>query len=341
MTWRWDEPTLARLQAFLAERGLAGGEPARLISIGDGHSNLTYRLEGAVLPLVLRRPPPPPLPPGSNDVLREARILSALGETGVPVPEVVAIGEADAVFDVPFYLMSFVAGEIFTTRMPGRFEAGGAVEVVARALVDMMARLHSVDWRSLGLDNLGKPEGFNARHVRRIAGLLDDDDYAAHPDFARIRTELEATCPIESGASLIHNDFRIGNVMWSLEARPRIAAVLDWELATIGDPLLDLAYLVSSMPRDGECRQPVQDFSRACLVSGFPSQAALISRYFDITGRRVIGIEWYLAMVNWKLAALYAYSCRRGDDPYYSEESHVSRFLNEANTHLNCNLPNP
>jgi aminoglycoside phosphotransferase (APT) family kinase protein len=335
MSWGWDEPTLVRLQTFLAERGLAGSSPPLPAPIGDGHSNLTFRLDGAARPLVLRRPPPPPLPPGSNDVLREARILSALAETSVPVPGVVAIGNPGAVFDVPFYLMEFVSGEVITTRMPQRFEGPGLARFATEAMVDAMAQLHRLDWQSLGLDSLGKPQGFNVRHVRRIAGLLVDDDYGRHPDFSRIHTELEATCPREIGASLIHNDFRIGNLMWSLDAPPRIVAILDWELATIGDPLLDFAYLIASMPRHGECRQPIQDLSRAWLASDCPSQTSLTSRYFDVAGRNPVEMRWYLAMVNWKLATLYAYSRRRGDDPYYLDETHVARFLNEANLHLN------
>jgi aminoglycoside phosphotransferase (APT) family kinase protein len=334
MSWEFDEAILARLQAFLSRLELAGREPVRPSPIGDGHSNLTYRLEGAARPLVLRRPPPPPLPPGSNDVLREARILAALSGTDVPAPEVLAIGEAGAVFDVPFYVMGFVAGDVITTRMPERFTAHGKASAVAEAMVDTMAQLHQLDWRSLGLDGFGKPEGFNARHLRRMAALLDERDCEWRPDFLRLRTELEATCPEEAGASLIHNDFRIGNIMWSLDAAPQIAAILDWELATIGDPLLDLAYLVASMPRDGACRQPVQDFARACLVAEFPSSAALTARYARATGRDPIGLEWYLAMVNWKLAVLYAYSRRRGDDPYYLDDAHVSRFLAESEAHL-------
>jgi aminoglycoside phosphotransferase (APT) family kinase protein len=333
MKWGWDEPALARLQSFLVDRDLAGRGPLIPVPIGDGHSNLTYRLEGARRPLVLRRPPPPPMPPGSNDVLREARILAALAETRVPAPEVVAIGEKGAVFDVPFYLMGLVVGEVITTQMPQRFRGEGRAGSVAEAMVDSLAQLHAVDWGSLGLADLGKPQGFNARHVRRIAGLVVEEDCARYPDFVRIRTALEATCPREAGAALIHNDYRIGNVMWSHDG-PRIAAILDWELATLGDPLLDLAYLLTSMPRDGACHQPIQDFARACLVAGFPSPAWLASRYFELAGRDPVELRWHLAMVNWKLAALYAYSRRRGDDPYYADDTHVPRFLDEAGLHL-------
>jgi aminoglycoside phosphotransferase (APT) family kinase protein len=334
MSWVFDSAALARLQAFLRQHGLAGSETVRPSPIGDGHSNLTYRLEGAVRPLVLRRPPPPPLPSGSNDVLREARILAALRGTTLPVPEVVAIGDAGAVFDVPFYLMGFVAGDVITARMPERFAARGTAPAAAEAMVDAMAQLHGLDWRSLGLDSVGRPDGFNARHVRRIAGLLDEADLDRHPGFRQIRTEVEATCPTEAGASLIHNDFRIGNIIWSPGAVPRIAAILDWELATLGDPLLDFAYLVASLPRDGACRQPIQDLARACLLPDFPSQASLTARYASTTGRDPVGLEWYLALVNWKLAVLYAYSRRRGDDPYYLDETHIPRFLAESAAHL-------
>ncbi|MCB2051837.1 MAG: phosphotransferase family protein [Novosphingobium sp.] len=334
MSWQWDNKTLARLTRFLSERGLADSTDIRPVPIGDGHSNLTYRLEGTIQPMVLRRPPPPPFPPGSNDVLREARILEALASTNVPVPPVFATAQEGEVLDVPFYLMAFVDGDIITKDMPSAYARPDRAEAMGYEQVDVIARLHAVDWQTIGLDDLGRPEGFNARHLKRISSLVRDKDGGLQPAFAPLHDWLAGNCPAESGAAIIHNDCRIGNVIWTPGDPPRIIAILDWELATIGDPLLDLAYLIASLPRDSAARQPVQDLATACLVDGFPDTAHLAARYADRTGAQLDNLGWYLAMVNWKLAALYAYSRRKGDDPYFDDDSHVARFLAEAAWHV-------
>ena len=332
-SWDWTDALLKGLAGFLADRGVKVAGDLRPVPIGDGHSNLTYRIDGAARPLVLRRPPPSPFPPGSNDVLREARILSALAGTGVPVPEIIATAEAGEVLDVPFYIMGLIDGEVVTTRMPSRFSSPDQAQAVGIELIEVIARLNRVDWRGVGLETLGRPEGFNARHLSRISGIVRDRAGALDPAFAEIFPWLEAHCPPESGAALIHNDCRIGNVMWAHGDTPRIAAVLDWELATIGDPLFDLGYVVASLPREGECRTPVQDLATACLVRGFPSSEELAAHYSAQTGIAVHSLDWYLAMINWKLAALYAYSRRKGSDPYFQDETMVPRFLAEAAWH--------
>lgn len=333
MIWQWTDELLEGLAAFLVGKGVAVTGPLRPVPIGDGHSNLTYRIDGAQRPLVLRRPPPPPLPPGSNDVLREARIMSALAGSGVPVPDIVATAEEGELLDVPFYVMGMIDGDVVTTRMPDRFASPAQARAMGFELIDVIARLNRVDWQAAGLETLGRPEGFNARHLSRISRIVRDKGGVLAPEFVPVHDWLEANCPPESGAALIHNDCRIGNVMWAPGDVPRIAAVLDWELATIGDPLFDLAYIVASLPRDGECRTPVQDLASACLTEGFPSAAELAGRYREDTGADLAALGWYLAMVNWKLAALYAYSRGKGEDPYFDDPAQVPRFLAEAAHH--------
>lgn len=338
MSWKWTSETLENLKKFLAERGLAGGGEIQPVRIGDGHSNLTYRLDGAAEPMVLRRPPPPPTPPGSHDVLREARILAALADTGVPVPKVFATAREGEVLDVPFYIMAFVDGEIITTDMPDGFTSPAVAEAMGFEQIDVVARLHGVDWKGVGLGDLGRPEGFNARHLKRISSLVRDGEGALLAPFAPLHDWLSANCPAESGAALIHNDCRIGNVVWSRNGEgksgaPKIIAMLDWELATIGDPLFDLAYVITSLPRDGIARQPIQDLATACLTDGFPDAARLAKHYAEKTGASLDNLSWYLAMQNWKLAVLYAYSRSKGEDPYFNDPSQVPRFLEEAAFH--------
>jgi aminoglycoside phosphotransferase (APT) family kinase protein len=338
MSWDWTPETRSKLATELVRLGLSDGKDLPTITpIGDGHSNLTYRVDTDQTSAVLRRPPPPPLPPGSNDVLREARIQSALNETQFPVTEVIATGEAGSLFDVPYYIMSMVEGEVITASMPSRFDTPDRRRQIGFELIRTIAELHLVRWQAIGLSNLGRPEGFNARHLNRMASILTDEDRAKHPEFGEIQQWLESNCPEESGSALIHNDCRIGNVMWAFDDIPRIAAVLDWELATIGDPMLDLAYTLSSLPREGECRHPVQDFAAACLGEGFPDQQALLAHYFDVSGAGPVDLDWYMAMVNWKLAVLYAYSHRKGVDNYYQDETHVPRLIAEARHYVDTN----
>jgi aminoglycoside phosphotransferase (APT) family kinase protein len=326
--WDWSPTDLAALQRFLAARGIVEG-PLTTRPIGDGHSNLTFLVTGSRA-VVVRRPPPPPLPPGAHDVLREARLLAGLAGTGVPVPEVLATATAREVIDSPLYVMSHVAGPVVTTCTPARLAAPEHRAAVGASLVDTLAALHAVDWRGAGLADLGRPEGFNARHHRRIRRLLADDAEDVPPPFAPVDAWLAAHVPDESGATILHNDFRLGNVILGPEPPGRVAAVLDWELATLGDPLLDVAYFLASWPAPGEPLVPTALMGTAALEPGYPTRTALAERYAAVTGRDLSGLRWYTAMALWKLAVLYDYSRRRGTDPYYADPALVASFLGAA-----------
>lgn len=326
--WTFDEKTRAALRTFLEARGIAPGAMA-IAPIGDGHSNLTFRIDGEGRAMVLRRPPPPPLPPGSNDVLREAGFLAVVGAAGLPVPEVLATGETGEVFDVPFYLMGMIDGVVLTQTRESPLDRAHAAPAMAEALVAAMAQLHAIDWRETALAAKARPEAFNLRHLKIFRRMVDDGQGGVLTPYAAVVACLEANVPEPSGACVIHNDLRLGNVMWAPEPTPRIAAILDWELATVGDPLLDLAYLVCSVPREGATHTPVQDLSAALLAPGMPEPEALVARYFELSGRAPADMAWYQAMVLFKLATLYRYSRLAGHDPYFVEE-HEHRFLAEA-----------
>jgi aminoglycoside phosphotransferase (APT) family kinase protein len=316
MTWSWTDESLGKLSAHLG-----GGGTLTAREIGDGHSNLTYLVTGGERPVVVRRPPPPPVPPGGHDVLREARLILAIQGAGVPVPEVYAVAQEGEVLDFPFYVMSYVDGVVSTTDTPAGLVENRAE--IAYAMVDTLAALHAVDWRAAGLEGFGRPEGFNARHLRRMAGLVDGQK------FEPVRGWLEANVPPESGDAILHNDFRVGNVMLSKEPPARILAVLDWELATIGDPLLDVGYFLASYP-EGESETPTQDLGTMFLEPGYPTRAELAERYAADTGRDLSNLRWYTVMALWKLAVLYEYAHRRGEDAYYQDPALVARFLAAA-----------
>jgi aminoglycoside phosphotransferase (APT) family kinase protein len=333
MPWSWTAESLEALARFLRERGLCDGEVTAR-RIGDGHSNLTYLVSDGARSVVLRRPPPPPTPPGAHDMLREARFLEAVHDTAVPVAQVLATAQAGEVLDVPFYVMSVAEGPIVTTTTPDPFAEPQARRRIGEGLIDTLADLHAVDWRAAGLAEAGKPEGFNERHLRRMGRLVADADGHPPPHFAVIDAWLARHAPPESGHAIVHNDFRIGNVVLAPDTPGRIAAVLDWELATIGDPLCDVGYFLASVP-EPECPMtPTEQLSAAMGEDGYPSRTELAERYERCTGRDLAGLDWYTALALWKLAVLYEYGRRRAirgvGDPYYADQTLVQAFLEAA-----------
>lgn len=333
MTWDWTPDTLGALESFLRDRGITDGT-LTTSRIGDGHSNLTFLVSDGVRQVIVRRPPPPPVPPGAHDMLREARLVGGLAGSGVPVADVLAVGQTGDVLDVPFYVMDYVAGPVVTTETPSALSAPADRRRIGEALIDTLAALHAVDWQAAGLGDLGRPDGFNERHLRRMGKLVAAEDGTPPPEFADIDAWLGANVPTESGAAIIHNDYRIGNVILAPDSPGRIAAVLDWELATIGDPLFDLGYFLASYPVEGEEHTPTEDLGVAVLEDGYPTRDELAQRYAAATGADLSNLNWYTALALWKLAVLYEYGRRRAvagvGDQYYRDGALVRAFLDAA-----------
>jgi aminoglycoside phosphotransferase (APT) family kinase protein len=328
MMWTWSGDQLQQLGRFLADRGL-GGPTVTAAAIGDGHSNLTFLVSDGHSQVVVRRPPPPPLPPGAHDVLREARLLGALASTDVPAPRVLATAAAGELLDVPVFVMDFVDGFVITESTPAPPDDERLRRRIAESLVDTLAAVHAVRWREVGLGDFGRPDGFNSRQLRRMRSLVAVDGEVPKA-FASLDDWLHAHLPPESATSIVHNDFRIGNMIVDIGAG-RVAAVLDWELATIGDPLADVGYLLASYPTLGEPLVPTSAMGTAVLEPGYPGRAELLDRYADRIGADVSGVNWYATLAMYKLAALYEYSRRRFEsgvgDPYYADPQLVTSFL--------------
>jgi aminoglycoside phosphotransferase (APT) family kinase protein len=252
----------------------------------------------------------------------------------VAVPEVLATGQPGEVLDVAFFVMNRVVGPVVTTLTPAPLDTPADRRAIGESLIDTLVSLHGVDWRARGLEDYGRPEGFNARHLARMARLVGSADGAPPDGFTAIDGWLRDNVPPESGATIVHNDFRIGNVILAPDPPGRVAAVLDWELATIGDPLFDVAYFLSSYPAEGEQLTPTNELGTAVLEAGNPTRDELGRRYADATGADVAGLQWYTAVVQWKLAVLYEYGRRRAvageGDAYYADPSHVRTFLDAA-----------
>jgi aminoglycoside phosphotransferase (APT) family kinase protein len=327
----WTPQHRAAVTRFLAAHGVDLG-PFRVEPVGDGHSNLTFLLRAGSGTLVLRRPPAPPLPPGANDVLREARIIAALHGSAVPVPEVLATAEAGEVFDVPCFVMTYVPGVVITDRTPAALATAEERSRIADGLVDAMVALHEVDWRAAGVR--GRPDGANLRHLGRFGRLIAAADGTPPAEFVDLDAWLVAHAPQESGAVLLHNDLRLGNVLIAPDPPARVTALLDWELAAVGDPLADLGYLIASWPERDRPATPVQALGLAALEPGFPAATGLATRYGDRSGRELTDLRWHVVNAHRKLAVLYEYNRRRAErgegDPYYADGRTAAAFLAAA-----------
>jgi aminoglycoside phosphotransferase (APT) family kinase protein len=305
-------PLLVRrpLEAYLDAQGLGSG-PVSAETVGEGHSNVTFLIERGGERWVLRRPPRPPLPPSAHDVLREAWLLRALGVTDVRVPRVLAACDDEAVIGAPFYVMELVAGDVIVNAIPAALDTDAERRRIGEELVDALAEVHAVDWQAIDLEGFGKPTGYLERQLRRFAGLWEHNRTRELATLDRVTEWLGANRPESPQATIVHGDYRLGNVMVAPGAPARIAAIFDWELATIGDPLADVGYLVATWSQPGDPDDVPFSFDDATRRPGFPTRQELIARYEDATGRSVSDVRWYTTLALWKAAVFLEGSYKR------------------------------
>jgi aminoglycoside phosphotransferase (APT) family kinase protein len=318
---------LEPLAAFLDEHGIGSGEISAE-PIGEGHSNVTYLIERGGAEVVLRRPPRPPLPPSAHDVLREARLLRALADTPARVPDVLAVGEDPTTIGAPFYVMERIQGEVIVASVPEALDTPAERRAVGEQLIDALVEIHAVDWRAAGLEGFGKPTGYLERQLRRFLGLWELNKTREIPAVESVGRWLGEHVPAstsEDSATIVHGDFRLGNTIFAAAAPAHLEAVLDWEMATIGDPLADLGYLsmMWSDPDDptGGLREHLGKVTRA---EGFPRRAQLIARYEERSGRSMSNIRWYTTLALWKSVVFMEGNYKRAiagttDDPYLKQ----------------------
>jgi aminoglycoside phosphotransferase (APT) family kinase protein len=307
------------LAAYLDTLGVGTG-PARIEPIGEGHSNLTFLVEREGARVVLRRPPRGPLPPSAHDVVREARLLDALKPHGTPAPEVLATCEDEAVVGAPFYVMAWVEGHVLTQSMPPAL--AGQAERVAECFVDGLVDLHAVDPYAPELAGFGRPEGYLERQLRRFGGLYETNATRRLPDLEAVADWLAANLPESSPSTVVHGDYRLGNVMVA-PSPTRLAAILDWEMATVGDPLADVGYMTAMWSEPSDPPNPVSDLSAVTRGAGFPGRDFLVERYAERTGRSLDALPWYQVLALWKAAIFLEGSFRRFGagttaDPYFA-----------------------
>jgi aminoglycoside phosphotransferase (APT) family kinase protein len=315
------EPLLVRrpLEAFLDERGLGEG-PLEAEPVGEGHSNVTYAIRRAGGEWVLRRPPRPPLPPSAHDVLREARLLTAIEPTEARTPRVLATCDDESVIGAPFYVMEMIDGDVLTSELPPALEHQAAR--IGDEVVEALVEVHAVDWRACGLEGYGKPTGYLDRQLRRFGGLWEHNRTRELPVLDRLTAWLAEHRPEAGPATIVHGDYRLGNTMFAPGAPARLAAIFDWELATIGDPLADVGYLVATWAEPGDPDDALFGLGAVTRRPGFPTREQLIERYEQRSGRSMSDVRWYMTLALWKSAVFLEGSYKRRlagrtEDPFF------------------------
>jgi aminoglycoside phosphotransferase (APT) family kinase protein len=297
-----DASTVAALGAFLDER-LGGHEPVRVESMAGGGSCEVFAVDRAGERWVLRRAPRHASSATAHDVLREHRILAAIADAGVRIARpVVACADAE-VFGAPFYVMQRIDGVPVRGDVPEAWTAEPATQGRAvEELVDALAEIHAVDWRAVGLGDLGHPDAFLERQVARWLSQLESYGGRPLPVATDLGAWLEQHRPPEQPPSLFHGDYKLDNVLFAADAPPRLLAVVDWEMASIGDPLVDLAWALIFHPAPGATMPLGAHGDHRFDVAAMPSSGAMIARYAERSGRDVSAIAWYHVFARWKLA---------------------------------------
>jgi aminoglycoside phosphotransferase (APT) family kinase protein len=294
---------------FLREvPALAGSLPIRsLARIGSGQSNVTVRVHLSDCSVVLRRPPPGPLPRGAHDVLREFRVLSALAGSSVPVPRVFASCEGEAVLGVPFFVMEDLVGDAIRFDLPANLAGEQAVDRrdVGGQVVDALAALHTLDPDRVGLGELGRPSGYMARQLHVWKSQLDYARTRPVPDLDRAAVWLEEHLPPDvERVSIVHGDYKLDNAIFSHASPARLLGVVDWEMATLGDPLADLGWLLAFWRENGDDPPELKIIARTTELPGFSTRADLVERYAERMGRQLPDPGYYVAFAMWKMAVL-------------------------------------
>jgi aminoglycoside phosphotransferase (APT) family kinase protein len=290
--------------------GLLHG-PLSATLVAGGRSNLTYLLTDGRERWVLRRPPLGHVLETAHDMGREHRLLAALAPTDVPVPRPLLLAGPD-VIGAPFYVMDFADGDVLRDRSQMERLDAPAATALADELVDVLVRLHRLDAEQVGLGDLGRPIGYLERQLRRWARQLEASHSRDLPELDRLADRLGQRLPDSQGTAIVHGDYRLDNVVVDPE-RGRVVAVLDWEMATLGDPLADVASTIVWWDGMAGLDSPVATVPAD--VPSFPGSDHLLEAYERQSGRDLAPLPWYLGFAFFKIAAIFEgihYRSRQG-----------------------------
>lgn len=296
---RFDEAALAVWMEAEVE-GYRG--PLTVRQFKGGQSNPTYELTTPGRTYVLRRKPPGKLLPSAHAVDREFKVISALGSVGFPVPRAFALCEDDGVIGTMFYVMEKVDGRIlWNLGVPG--ESNEHRRAIYLDQVDVMAQMHNADYQAIGLGDFGKPGNYFQRQINRWTKQYKASETELIPSFESLIEYLPATAPEDDRTSVVHGDYRLDNMVLHA-TEPKVIAVLDWELSTLGNPMADFSYYLMQWWMDGEPGRPgLAQLDRPAL--GIPEVPELVERYCAKTGREgVPNLDWYFAYNLFRLAGI-------------------------------------
>ncbi|MEV4873512.1 phosphotransferase family protein [Streptomyces syringium] len=291
---------LERLRAYLERErpGLVRG-PLGAELVEGGRSNLTYAVTDGIGRWVVRRPPLGHVLATAHDMRREHRVISALRDTAVPVPEAIALCEDEDVLGSPFYVMEFVTGTPYRTAEQLAALGPARTREVVLGLADTLVDLHAVDPDTVGLGDFGRPEGFLERQLRRWGKQLEASRNRELAGIDELREALGTALPQSPAPTVVHGDYRLDNVLIGADGTAR--AVLDWEMSTLGDPLTDLGLL---MMYSEQRPVPGSPISTTRDAPGHPEPAEIVERYAARSGRDVSALPWYTAFAYFKLAVI-------------------------------------
>ena len=286
-----------------------GWRESTVTLIAGGKSNLTYRVDSPAGSVVLRRPPLGHVLPTAHDMGREYRVMAALAGTPVPVPRMLHQCTDPEVLGQPFYVMERVEGHVCRAALPpGYADRPDQRRAIGDGLVRVLAELHGVEPAAVGLAEFGRPEGYLVRQVSRWVKQWDATRIEGHEALDVLAQDLAASVPTSARSGIVHGDYRLDNTMLHPTEPGRIAAVLDWEMSTLGDPLADVGMLLVywSQADDDAARGDASVVPAATGLPGFPTRAEVVERYAARTGADVSGMPWYVAFGFFKLAVVCA-----------------------------------
>jgi aminoglycoside phosphotransferase (APT) family kinase protein len=287
--------------------GQVTGEPAEVTvtPMSGGGSCEMFRVERLGRSWVARRAPLTSVSDTAHHVVREARVIEALADSAVPVPTILAVCDDPAVLGTPFFVMSFVDGDVVRRNgLPKDLaEQPDSHHAVGEELIDTLVKLHEVDWRSTPLAELSRPEGFLARQVDRWMTQLESYRSRDLDGVDDVAAWLAANQPARGDLTVMHGDYKLDNVLLSRQPPPRVLSVVDFEMTTVGDPLIDLAWALIFWPQEGNLiALAVPGTPNGIAADQCQTPAQLIERYSVATGRDLSAFDWYQAFSAWKLA---------------------------------------
>ena len=294
----------ARLAPWLRERLEGTQGSLEVAQFGGGHANLTYLLRFGETEYVLRRPPLGPVAPSAHDMRREFRVLSKLHRHFCLAPASHLYCDDESIIGAPFQVMERRHGTVIRRRVPERYDDPQLKARIGHMVVDALADLHLLDRDAVGLAHLGRPEGFVDRQIDGWAKRWDAARHEDNPDMDRLIAWLRERRPLPGPVALVHNDYKLDNILVDRDDPARAVAILDWDMCTSGDPLADLGYLLNQWVEPDDDPRWIEAASMPTAEAGFPRRADAVERYARRTGFEVDHIDWYFALATMKFAVV-------------------------------------